>query len=131
MTNSFKFVRDNGIVTEEEYPYVAVQRACQIKTGPFKVSGFVEITNCNVLNATISQRPIAVAVDATNWSPYHSGVFSNCATSLNHGVLLVGVDGESWKIKNSWGLTWGEQGTIRLKLGNTCGVCNMASYPLK
>jgi len=79
----------------------------------------------------VSGRPVSVAVDATNWSAYKTGVFSNCKTSLNHGVLLVGLTDQHWKIKNSWGVTWGEQGFMRLARGNTCGVCNKASYPNK
>lgn len=76
-------------------------------------------------------RPISVAADASNWLNYKSGVFSDCGTRVNHYSLLVGVNSESWKLKNSWGETWGENGYIRLKKGNTCGVCNVASYPLK
>ena len=64
--------------------------------------------------------------DATNWSPYRTGVFDNCGASINHGVLLVGVVGGAWKIKNSWGTGWGEAGYIRLAGGNTCGVCAYA-----
>ena len=67
---------------------------------------------------------MAVAVDAGGWSHYSSGIFSNCGTSINHAVLLVGVVRGNWKIKNSWGTTWGEKGFIRLKSGNTCGVCS-------
>ena len=48
-----------------------------------------------------------MTVDATNWSSYKSGVFTNCATKINHAVLLVGVVGGNWKIKNSWGTGWG------------------------
>ncbi|NDW60117.1 hypothetical protein G0P98_26995 [Yangia sp. PrR004] len=67
--------------------------------------------------------PVSVAVDATNWSAYSSGIFSNCKKSLNHAVLAVGyyADG-TWVIKNSWGTSWGEKGFIRLKAGDTCGV---------
>jgi len=64
-----------------------------------------------------------VTVDASKWSSYRSGVFNTCGTSINHAVLLVGVVGGSWKIKNSWGTSWGENGFIRLASGNTCGVC--------
>ena len=63
-------------------------------------------------------------MDASNWAQYHSGVFNNCATNINHCVLLVGTDASGvWKIKNSWGTSWGEGGFIRLAPGNTCGVC--------
>ena len=70
-----------------------------------------------------------MAVDASNWSPYRGGVFSNCRTQLNHGVTLVGVKDGNWWVKNSWGGSWGENGFIRLAAGNTCGICNMAVFP--
>jgi len=132
MDNAFKYVRDHGIVQETEYPYRAVKQTCQ-KTagGPFKISGFTDIKDCNTLANAVAGRPISVAVDATNWSGYKSGIFNNCKASLNHGVLLVGVASDSWKVKNSWGTSWGESGYIRLARGNTCGICNVASYPNK
>lgn len=74
-------------------------------------------------------RPISVAVDAQKWSPYRSGIFNSCGLQLDHGVLLVGATNEYWKVKNSWGTSWGEQGYIRLARGNTCGICTEPSYP--
>jgi len=133
MDNAFKYVKANGIVHEDEYPYKAVKQTCSKNSGPFKISGFTDIKNCNDLTKALSDRPISVAVDATNWSPYKSGIFNNCKTSLNHGVLLVGTtsaDG-TWRVKNSWGAAWGESGFIKLAKGNTCGICNVASYPNK
>ena len=131
MDNAFKYVRDHGIVHEDEYPYKPVKQTCKIATGPFKISGYTDVKTCTALANAITGRPVSVAVDASNWSPYKSGIFSNCRTSLNHGVTLVGVNGGNWVIKNSWGASWGESGFIRLKDGNTCGICNMASYPNK
>jgi C1A family cysteine protease len=82
------------------------------------------------LENAIMERPISVSVDAANWSHYSSGIFNNCGHSTDHAVLLVGVVGGAWKIKNSWGKTWGENGFIRLAGGNTCGICVWgASYP--
>ena len=56
------------------------------------------------------------------------------------GVLVVGYgkqgDTEYWKIKNSWGPDWGEEGYIRIckncnKNGNQgqCGILDQPSYP--
>ena len=129
MTSALKYVKDHGIVHEDEYPYKAVKQTCKMNEGPYKVAGYTEVKNCNDLGNAIQGKVVSVAVDASNWSPYKSGVFSNCRTSLNHGVTLVGVKDGNWWVKNSWGGSWGENGFIRLAAGNTCGICNMAVFP--
>lgn len=60
-----------------------------------------------------------------------SGVFSNCKKDYNHPVVIVGVDENGvWTARNEWGSNWGEKGNIRLAAGNTCGICELASYPI-
>jgi C1A family cysteine protease len=75
------------------------------------------------LAQAIQSHPVGVSCDATNWSRYSSGIFNNCKTNLNHDILLVGMTSAYYKVKNSWGSSWGEQGFIRLAPGNTCGIC--------
>jgi C1A family cysteine protease len=86
------------------------------------------------LEKAVNVNPVSVAVDASNWKFYEGGIFNNCRSEpehMNHGVLLVGYDEESYIIKNSWGTRWGEDGYIRLaKKGNVCGIANSASFPI-
>lgn len=130
-SNALNYVKAYGLASESEYPYAAVTKSCAKQGGSFKLTSFSSASGCAGLTNAISAKPISVTVDATNWSKYGSGVFSNCATSINHAVLLVGVVGGNWKIKNSWGTGWGESGYIRLAgTANTCGVCAYAGvYP--
>jgi hypothetical protein len=69
---------------------------------------------------------------------YSSGVLdsTSCGTSLDHGVLAVGYGTDSslskdyYKVKNSWGTSWGESGYVRIVRGsNMCGIASDASYP--
>lgn len=106
-----------------------MQNSCKSAGGIFKVGNYTSVRDCtNLANALIS-RPISVVVDGNNFQFYNSGIFYNCGTNLSLGVLLVGMNDYSWNVKNSWGPNWGESGYIRLGRGNTCGICNYASYP--
>ena len=118
------YVKANGITTESAYPYTAKTQTCKTTGGSFKISGVTTIKGCTNLQTAIQSHPVGVSADATNWSRYSSGIFSNCGRNLNHDILLVGYTSTYWKIKNSWGTSWGEQGFIRLAPGNTCGVCD-------
>ena len=130
MTAAFSYIRDKSILKDSDYTYAGKDQTCKKTTGTYKITSYTKTSGDSGVKSALSGRPLSVAVDATNWSSYKSGLFSNCAKSLNHGVLLVGVDASgNWKIKNSWGTTWGEKGYIRLAAGNTCGVTNDASYP--
>ena len=73
---------------------------------------------------------------------YSGGVLTGtCGTSLDHGVLIVGYGEESgqeyWKVKNSWGDSWGEGGYILICRNcganngqGECGILDDPSYPI-
>merc|ERR1712151_498398 len=87
--------------------------------------------------AAVSKHPVSVAIEADKsaFQLYRSGVLdsSSCGTNLDHGVLVVGygTDGKDyWKVKNSWGGSWGEEGYIRMvRNKNQCGIAQQPSYP--
>ena len=70
MDNAFKYVMQKGIVHEDEYAYVAKVQGCKVPGGDFKISGFTDIKQCSDLATALIDRPISVAVDATNWQHY-------------------------------------------------------------
>jgi cathepsin L len=129
MDSAFEYIRDKGITTTDKYPYTARDQACKIDEGHIKVDDFVDVDGCTNLENTLNSRPVSVAVDASVWSAYKSGILSNCAKNVNHGVLLIGASDAFWKIKNSWGTSWGESGFIRIARGDTCAICQYPSYP--
>jgi C1A family cysteine protease len=132
MDYGFEYFRDKGICTESSYPYVAQDRSCAVSSctkDSFTISGYTDISGTSALQSACNKQPVSIAVDANNWSAYSSGVFSNCGSSLDHGVLLAGYSSSYWLVKNSWGASWGESGYIRLASGNTCGLANQPSVP--
>lgn len=133
MNDAWDYLVKNCLSYEEEYPYEAFDGTCKTMKGENKISSYTTVNAGSVeqLAAAIAQQPISIAVDAENWQLYSSGVFSDCSTTLDHGVLLVGYTSDAWIVKNSWGTNWGERGYIRLKRGNTCGIADAASYPDK
>jgi C1A family cysteine protease len=139
---AFDYVMAKGIVSGSQYPYKAHDQRCHwLKTwGPVtKLQGYgvVQENDFNALASAIHSQPVSVAVDASTWSFYGSGVWPEdmCSTDLNHGVLAVGYDMNEgfFTIKNSWGTGWGEDGYIRLSItpgAGTCGVQLYGVYPI-
>jgi len=126
---------DTGMVSEEDYPYKAVDQACTVDTSKIKyhfTKGVLVFDDGsgkeNSMIAALNKLgPLTVGVDATNWKNYMGGIFDGPFTkgTLNHGVLLVGYDNDYWLVKNSWGPEWGEKGYIKVIRGkNSCNIEN-------
>ncbi|KAK9677722.1 hypothetical protein RND81_11G162100 [Saponaria officinalis] len=97
----------------------------------------------DVPQKAVDKKLVKVAIDQDDgreFQFYKSGIFtSNCATTLNHSVVLVGYDTtgdgkDYWIVKNSWGTDWGENGYIRIdqntisKAGKCGIVATEATY---
>ncbi|ETP00147.1 hypothetical protein F441_08075 [Phytophthora nicotianae CJ01A1] len=138
--------QSGGVCTQEAYPYVSgdlgYHQTCKSSCSrePVNIRKVVAVprTDAGLVQA-ISAQPVAVGVAADNptWKQYKSGIVSYCSTTqLDHAVLAVGYSPSFFKIKNSWGTQWGEDGYMRLKRGagtrstGTCGIIGPLSvYP--
>jgi len=138
MDDAFEYIiKNNGLGSEASYPYTAKDGKCKQVPSVATVSKYTDVKKSDEtgLMSAVNIEPVSVAVDAQSWQTYRSGVMTGfCGKSLDHGVLLIGygTDGANdyWLVKNSWGTTWGEKGTIRLVRGkNQCGIAEAASYP--
>jgi len=82
-------------------------------------------------------------MDATPLESYSSGIVtpssdgSTCSTTqLDHAILIVGYGTSSsgvnfWKVKNSWGASWGEAGYFRIQRNvGACGLNAAVTFPV-
>jgi len=151
MDFGFSYIEQQGLCTEDSYPYKAVDGSCAatangnctVGVPAGKVTGYkdVESKDLNALMEAVAQQPVSVAIEAdqTSFRNYKSGVLtSQCGDHLDHGVLLVGYGTDNgvdyWKVKNSWGPQWGDQGFVRIERKvsdeGLCGIKMHPSYPV-
>jgi len=130
-----------GIETEASYPYTSYSGTtgtCTFSASKtvIKVTGYKTISGESSMASYVqSTGPLSVCLDAESWNSYTGGIMSVCGKSVDHCVQAVGVypvsasAGGYWKVRNSWGTSWGESGYIRLAYGaNTCDITNDPTY---
>merc|ERR1712183_452642 len=73
--------------------------------------------------------PLSIGMNANPLQHYKSGIFdASCVGRSDHGVVIVGYGSENgkqyWKVRNSWGASFGENGYFRIAWGKD--LCNVA-----
>eukprot|EP00253_Pinus_taeda_P006590 PITA_06590 len=148
--NILQYVKDTGFISENRYPYRAVQGHCQLPqiwNPDVTIDAYVSLLRNNeaYLKAAVTKQPIMVAIQAQSdeFHMYMEGIFSGpCGqgSEINHAVVLVGYGNpirgankgiKFWRVKNSWGVGWGEGGYMRLLRDVQAqeGICFIASFP--
>jgi len=107
--------------------------------GLFGWTRFPENKEMELVRGLVNHGPVAVAVAAgADWNWYSYGILTpegcDAENTISHAVVLYGYGHamnvrvgkvKFWQIKNSWGRSWGEDGSMRLQRMNneeeTCG----------
>jgi len=136
MKNTWNYFIKSGDqwCNDASYPYEEKNKysSCESSkcTGP-TVTSYDSFTDCDSIIKALEDGPVTSGVAATTWKNYN-GDESNphdCQgdVGLNHGIEIVGVNANGdWKIKNSWGVRFGNDGFMWIKAGNQCGICQDA-----
>lgn len=126
---------DEGICTEQVFPYQAVNQTALIRNGTevtYKISGFDSTTNMTQMKRWLCENgPLATSFEVfrdfmnTYW-PVGTGVYSHTSgESLGwHAVLVIGFSDADhcWICKNSWGTnTSHPDGCFRIAYGS-CSI---------
>merc|ERR1712007_234474 len=114
------YIGSTGVASESAYPYRATDGTCRASSvskslAAGVVSGYKSVTKTNAgLQSALNTAPVSVTVNADNsWQSYRSGVLSEACGlfgQIDHAVIAVGYDtsADTFKIRNSWGSSWGE-----------------------
>jgi cathepsin L len=134
---AYKYLTGKDLYTLDSYPYVSGQsghaNSCQTGTpSGVGISGYFTVPGSGsgsqgdeALAKALMTGPVTVTVAVDDkFSNYHTGIMSGVSTqcNLNHAILATGFGPNFWKIKNSWGSSWGAQGYAKFERSTSgCG----------
>jgi len=123
--SAYQYLTGKDIYTLDSYPYTSGQSgqagSCQTGTpSGVSITGYFSVPGAgsgsqgdDALAKALMTGPVTVTVAVDNtFANYNSGVMTGVSTecTLNHAILATGFGPDFWKIKNSWGASWGAGG---------------------
>lgn len=121
------YIVKKGQSLEKSFPYSASSGRCKQVDSKFKAASYALLGSANrkptvdEIKAAVIKYGISfvtVAAGGNGWSG-NSGEITGCRnTGINHIVNIVGwTKNGKWKMRNSWGKSWGNQGYSLIKFG--------------
>jgi hypothetical protein len=140
------YLRQNGVVSENMYPYNGYQNYCGVNLS-YTAAQVVDYEYCTnsyyfrrpyrycskeLYNSILQNGPGVVVLDASSngFKFYAGGVWTpsyyDCQQD-NHAVTVVGYikNEDSYIVRNSWGAQWGENGHIRIQYEPNSASCHI------
>ena len=133
----------HGLDSAGSYPYKGYDQSCRAAGGSKRMyaTTYHHVTKYSekAMLTALQSGPISMYVNSKGYAfdYYDGGIMNdkNCGTKGNHFIAAVGYgttsDGKKyWKVRNSWGKTWGENGYGRiLRTGeDSYGICGVQQY---
>jgi len=135
---AYEYVKGaGGIERNSDYPYTSgggSTGSCKFQSSKIAVtiSGYHSVSRGeSALKNALNDGPASLCLAASSWQTYRGGILARCDNQVDHCVQGTGYSGSSyWRIRNSWGTSWGESGFIRLAQGSDlCKVSDDTTYP--
>jgi cathepsin B len=136
---AYKFIEKNGLLSLADYPYLSgtdgKTRVCNMtgKSGKETHHGVTGSTKDvaakidTIKEEIMTKGPVSTGFTVyKDFMTYKSGIYVRTSTEAEggHAVKIVGWGVENgvnyWKVANSWGPAWGENGYFRIKM-DQCG----------
>jgi len=138
-SQALSYYQSRGVCKDGEYSYTARKGSCQSTKCTHKgINGVTSTQDSGGgITKALAGNFVSICIDAggLDFRFYKSGTFMpgvNCNHhSVNHAVLAVSVSGSNYRVKNSWGASWGSGGYFTMPAGVNClGVnANPSVYP--